>query len=409
MTDADSFETAVGISGIWPEPPTLWSFSSLEEAALCPRRYALRRASYPDLWDRPGYPERVSEAALVGAAVHEGVEAVLRALSQAGCTSLAEAKAVEVIRHLGGYSEIATHALNGQMGKLESNPRMQPRVDRLRQRTGSRLTEIRQAIQTLVSRSPLSPHRPEADTVRPAAHRLDGRLTAGTHPEATLSAREDRFTGRIDLVAVYPEHTDIVDFKTGDHSERHERQVQLYGLLWLLDDVANPDRRPIRSLTLGYVDGVRAVAPPDDWDALRSGLREEILAADDAVRKRWPPASPAAHCWHCPVRQLCDEYWESTFVNRDPEAILTDAAVKVLSRHGPSSWHGTLVPDGTTVLLRSSTEDAVFELEREVRILDLVVAKAEDFEGQVLTLTHSSEVFGLVDGVQRGACNSAIG
>ena len=394
MTDADSFGTAVGITGIWPEPPTFWSFSALDEVALCPRRYALSRASYLDLWDRPGYPERVSEAALLGTVIHEGVEVVLRELNQAGCDSLAEARAVEVIRWLGGYSEIATHALNEQLGKLELNPRMLPRVDRLRQRASSRLTEMRRAIQTLVSRSPLSLRKPGTDRVLHAEHRFDGRLTVGTHPEVTLCAREDRFTGRVDLVAVYPEHADIVDFKTGSHSERHERQLQLYGLLWLLDDVANPDGRPIRSLTLGYVDDVRAVSLPDDWEALRIELREEILTADDLVRRRRPPASPGVHCWHCPVRQLCDEYWESTFVCRDPGSVITDAAVRVLSRHGPSSWNGTLVPEGTTVLLRTSTEDVMFELDREIRILDLVVAEAEDLDGLILTLTHSSEIFG---------------
>ena len=31
MTEPDSFETAIGVSGAWPKPPTLWSFSSLEE------------------------------------------------------------------------------------------------------------------------------------------------------------------------------------------------------------------------------------------------------------------------------------------------------------------------------------------------------------------------------------------
>ena len=165
-------------------------------------------------------------------------------------------------------------------------------------------------------------------------------------------------------------------------------------MLWLLDDVANPDGRPIRSLTLGYVDDVRAVSLPDDWEALRIELREEILTADDLVRRRRPPASPGVHCWHCPVRQLCDEYWESTFVCRDPGSVITDAAVRVLSRHGPSSWNGTLVPEGTTVLLRTSTEDVMFELDREIRILDLVVAEAEDLDGLILTLTHSSEIFG---------------
>ena len=118
MTEPDSFETAINVSGSWPTPPTLWSFSALEEVALCPRRYALKRASYPDLWDRPGYPERVREASLVGVVVHEGVQIVLLALSRAGCASLAEEKAVEVVRRLGGYSEIATRALDAHLEKL---------------------------------------------------------------------------------------------------------------------------------------------------------------------------------------------------------------------------------------------------------------------------------------------------
>ena len=28
--------------------------------------------------------------------------------------------------------------------------------------------------------------------------------------------------------------------------------------------------------------------------------------------------STSAECWHCPVRQMCDEYWRSAFVDRDP-------------------------------------------------------------------------------------------
>ncbi|MXZ55226.1 MAG: PD-(D/E)XK nuclease family protein, partial [Gammaproteobacteria bacterium] len=224
MTEPDSFKTAVNVSGSWPKPPTLWSFSALEEVKQCPRRYALKRASYPDLWDRPGYPERVSEAGIVGVVVHEGVQVVLLALNRAGCASLADAKAVQVIRQLGGYTEIATEALDAHLEQLTPNPRMSSQVDRLRQRLGHRCAEMRQAIQALVSQSPIIRTKPDVVGARSADHPVSSRLAVGTHPEATLVAQADRFTGRLDLLAVHPEHADIIDFKTGEHSQRHTRQ-----------------------------------------------------------------------------------------------------------------------------------------------------------------------------------------
>ena len=398
MTEPGSFETAINVSGSWPKPPTLWSFSALEEVELCPRRYALKRASYPDLWDRPGYPERVSEAGIVGVVVHEGVQVVLLALNQAGCASLAEEKAVQVVRRLGGFGEIASRALDAHLRRLATNPRMSSQVDRLRQRLENRYAEMRQAIQALVSQSPIIHTTPDVARARSADHPISSssRLAVGTHPEATLVAEADRFTGRIDLVAVHPDHVDIIDFKTGKHSKRHTRQLQLYGLLWLLDEAANPNRLPVRSLTLAYVNDRATVPAPDDWEALRTRLQEEIAAADDLVRQRPPVASPSAECWHCPVRQMCDEYWRSAFVVRDPGVVVTDAEVRILSRNGPTSWRGALAVDGTEVLLRTN-HDGSLHPGKTVRILDLLASKSEDFDGLILTLTQGSEVFGPVD------------
>lgn len=396
MTEPDSFETAINVSGSWPTPPTLWSFSALEEVAACPRRYALKRASYPDLWSRPGYPERVSEAGLIGVVVHEAVQIVLMALNRAGCASLADEKAVAVVRRLGGYSELATRALDTHLEKLTPNPRMSVQVDRLRQRLGHRCAEMRQAIQALVSQSPIIHTKPDEVGARSADRPVSSLLAVGTHPEATLVAQADRFTGRLDLLAVHPEHVDIIDFKTGEHSKRHTRQLQLYGLLWLLDKAANPNRLPVRSLTLAYVNDRTTVAIPDDWEALRTKLQEEIAAADDLVRQRPPRASPSAECWHCPVRQMCDEYWRSAFVDRDPGVIVTDAEIRILSSNGPTSWRGTMGVDGTDVLLRTNHE-ASLQPGETVRILDLLASKSEDFDGLILTLTQGSEVFGPVD------------
>lgn len=396
MTEPDSFKTAINVSGSWPTPPTLWSFSALEEVAVCPRRYALKRASYPDLWSRPGYPERVSEASLVGVVVHEAVQIVLMALNRAGCASFADEKAVAVVRRLGGYSELATRALDTHLEKLTPNPRMSVQVDRLRQRLGHRCAEMRQAIQALVSQSPIIHTKPDEVGARSADRPVSSLLAVGTHPEATLVAQADRFTGRLDLLAVHPEHVDIIDFKTGEHSKRHTRQLQLYGLLWLLDKAANPNRLPVRSLTLAYVNDRTTVAIPDDWEALRTKLQEEIAAADDLVRQRPPRASPSAECWHCPVRQMCDEYWRSAFVDRDPGVIVTDAEIRILSSNGPTSWRGAMGVDGTDVLLRTNHE-ASLQPGETVRILDLLASKSEDFDGLILTLTQGSEVFGPVD------------
>jgi hypothetical protein len=163
-----------------------------------------------------------------------------------------------------------------------------------------------------------------------------------------------------------------------------------------LDGNANPDQLPVGSLALGYVEGVREVALPSDWAALRDGLREQIAAADSLVRERLPPATPSVECWHCPVRHMCDEYWDSSFTSREDGSVFTDAEVRILSRNGPTSWIGTLTRDDSHVLLRTRVDGASLPTDCDVRVLDLVAAEAEDLDGLILTLTHNSEVFGPV-------------
>ena len=54
MTTMDTFDTRVeAADGQWPTPPKWMSYSSLNEAELCPRRWALRRATYPEIWAAP--------------------------------------------------------------------------------------------------------------------------------------------------------------------------------------------------------------------------------------------------------------------------------------------------------------------------------------------------------------------
>lgn len=85
-------------------PPNYWSYSSLKEIGECPRRYALERASYPDLWVGRGYPSLPTAPALFGNVVHGALEIVVKALTQAGVDSPQTLQATEVLRRLGGLT-----------------------------------------------------------------------------------------------------------------------------------------------------------------------------------------------------------------------------------------------------------------------------------------------------------------
>src|SRR2546426_514135 len=104
---SDEFSTTVrGVRGVWPSLPKTWSYSSLAEAEECPRRWMLKRASYPNIWAGKGYPPRPNLPALVGDVVHRVLEMILLAMHSERCASLADPCAANVLRSLSGYSAL---------------------------------------------------------------------------------------------------------------------------------------------------------------------------------------------------------------------------------------------------------------------------------------------------------------
>jgi PD-(D/E)XK nuclease superfamily len=281
------------------------------------------------------------------------------------------------------------------MASLNGNPRMSSQADRLRERLKRRIPDMRRSIQALVSRMAIAtddaPSSPPPSQTLTADSRT--RLGPGVHPEATLRADRDRFTGRVDLLTVHRDRADIVDFKTGAPTDHHAAQVVLYGLLWMLDTVANPDGIPVGSLTLAYISGEQDVPAPTDWDVTRRVLAEQIASADDAVVEVPPQARPSTECQRCPVRHICEEYWTSAYVTREAGAAFVDSEVVVLSRNGPKSWSSRLVHDSRKVLLRTTTEDENLEAGQRLRVLDAAVGEVEDESWTVLTVTTGSELY----------------
>lgn len=66
-----------GGDGHWALEPDWFSYSSFRELEACPRRWMLRRASFPAVWDRHGYPEVPYLASLRGDVVHRALEQIV--------------------------------------------------------------------------------------------------------------------------------------------------------------------------------------------------------------------------------------------------------------------------------------------------------------------------------------------
>jgi RecB family exonuclease len=395
-----TFTSRVGEEGEWPGLPEHWSFSTLTEVESCPLRYSLRRAAYAaGGLGGSGYPDKTSEAALIGTVTHAAVERVVRVLRGVADVSNPQA-VIEALRAVGGYSAIIDQCISSTEAQLALNPRMSERSARLGASLRRRAPEIRGVVQRLVSRmSPLrfSDHpEPRVSESRAAQRR---RLPLGPIPEAKLQADGQRFKGQVDLLTVKPDAADIVDFKTGSADEYHAEQVTLYGLLWILDEQANPDRSPVGTMTVAYAGSETDVPHPSDWGEVESTLLSRISAADDSISGT-PTARLSDACSWCPVRHMCEAYWNSDHSGTG-DWTFGDAEVEMLSRNGALSWNVRLVGAEGEALLRTTSEEVSFDSGATIRVLDVMRERqvADDGVSEVIVLTTlaSSETFEVLD------------
>ena len=159
MSEPRTFDPGVSNSvAVLPDAPDVWSYSSLKAVETCPRRYVLSRSRYPDLWDRSGYPEVPSAAALFGDVVHDSLEVIVRALANHGCTSASGPEAIAVLKDLGGYSKVVKTMLAKRLTRLDGNPRLAAGGrERLQDQLEHRIPEAREEVQHYLHRMTLTP------------------------------------------------------------------------------------------------------------------------------------------------------------------------------------------------------------------------------------------------------------
>lgn len=425
MTSEDAFDSGVEAGcGEWPTPPEWMSYSSLHEAELCPRRWALRRATYPEIWDRRGYPDMPSLPALVGDITHNALEKILAEVVRHGCSSPASACAVEALKGLGGYTSVISEIADLRLQEFVDNPRARDRMARLKTAIRRRVPEMRHRVQAVLSRSALEPVQGAVGLPAPpngvgGAAVGGGRRTPlepGSHPEVPLRAAAIRWVGRVDLLTVATNATTIVDYKTGAVDESHYEQLRIYALIWYRDTDLNPSGARASSLTIAYpTEDVGVEVPTEDQLEL---LERELQARSETVRvdlrARPPEARPsAALCPTCPVRQLCEEYWTflgggglSSTISGMPGPLWGDLEVQLEARNGPRSWwavvtRGTELGASERIVLRTPTESPPFVSGKYARVVNGAIGRDEDSGIPIVTITSNSELFLLTEEMQR--------
>ena len=384
----------------WPDAPQDISVTALTEIEACPRRWALRCADYPALWERRGYPPRVHTGALLGNVVHLALDTIIGELTRAHCPSVKDTAAIEVMRTLGGYTHVLDNCIERVIDRLRVNPRAQRHLEFFARFVRTRIPHLRTTVQSMLSRTRLETGESRGYGSSSGFRRP---LTTGTYSELEVRAKRIGWKGKVDLLAISPEACEITDFKTGTPSVAHRFQIAVYALLWTLDKERNPRGRSADRLILAYDSGEVEIPVPNSHGlkALEQELVQRRAAARAAVSQSPPKARPApSHCSSCEVRQLCEEYWTSGVQRKrydeDRRTYFGDFEVTITARHGPSSWDARFEfpEDRLQAVVRTTAGDEL-KIGDRFRLLDgaMLVDEENPYQPAVVTLGATSEIF----------------
>lgn len=298
-----------------PSSPTHWSWTSLSQWRVCPRQWWLLRAKYA-FTSNGRYPIRLGSDGLRGQIIHDALE-VFRT----------EAQPFDAYRYL-------RRRLGEKLRELDEN---NPRVDSGKLAASVSLDRCCAEFFDQVRRLP------EADNKtarRDPQSRPSASITAPNNAqEFTIMTSDPALTGRIDLV----KESELIDYKTGDPSHDHADQIRFYAFLWWLRYGELP-----AGLELRYAAESVSVTLPNHQELIETErtIRCELdaIARDLANARVAPAARPSkSTCQYCPVRQLCNEYWESPLTQplryppdntAEGKAVFVDAELAEL----PTTW-----------------------------------------------------------------------
>jgi PD-(D/E)XK nuclease superfamily len=397
----------------WRPAPEWMNFHYLRRAERCPRSAALRYARYAELWDKNGYPDKPTIAALTGTVVHASIARIVRTFAASGCTDINDPRCVAVLRQLGGYTRVLGEVIAKLVESLAGNPRfasvrefsltnLQNRIPRLREELQLQLGNIVWLPESDVLSTE---NRQNQKSNHTSPVRLP--LRRGTHFEVEVRYFSLKWRGVIDLIDVGETECRIKDFKTGTPSDDHVLQLQLYALLWLHDSELNPDGLPASKLSLCYPTGEKQIAvSSQDLNQLAKSLETRTQKVRASVTGNTARANLTAdNCPDCDVRHLCTEYWTVSRAlppNLDAATKpFDDIEVVLKTRKGERTWVAECqisnqVKRKTLVLLRWTTRNfALLESikpDTTVRLTGAMLTIGPEFDTPVINCIYSTDL-----------------
>jgi len=395
----------------WPIPPTEMSVSLLYEIEDCPHKWALERADYPQLWGRRGYPSRIHLPGITGTIIHSSVEKIMSELVKAGCSSMRDEQVIDVMRSLGGYTTVIRSYIEQAVEEYKGNPRTEPILDPIHSSLLTSISDIRSKVQFMLGQMNLDKVGAPA-TKYPAANSVKkrGPLPYGIHPEVDMYVPELQLKGRADLVILTDSFCELVDFKTGEHNDRHEFQMRTYALLWYKDSVLNPTSRTVDKLTLSYLHESVDVSVP---------AGHSLGTFEHEIIQRWnrclsafcispPSPRPDIHkCKFCDVRHLCEKHWNISIgdgcVPQAGKTDFIDVEITLKQQLSQMSWTvivdaGNYLRPGIPAVLRIPPNHYLAQCTQptdRLRILNagMFLDTVQEQSSPILTLNSVSEAY----------------
>ena len=371
----------------------IWSASTLNEVEECPKRFALRRANFPEIWSRAGFPNRISAAQVKGIVVHEVVSMIMNSVQIS--SELPEICIMSFLKERGGYLELLKITLEKELLSASSNPRAELMIESIRREVLADLSELRGQVQYFVKES--INKVPGINTRLDNLEINDKASTTFQIPpinsEYKIVDSEFPIEGYLDLLLTNEDIDHIIDYKTSKtiHDEYWD-QLSLYAWLW------NRSAKNLRKgdCRIEVISGANLsesrVIKIEDLPTIQINVLDRIQSAEQSITGEIAAKPSIDSCKFCAVKVLCNPYWNMN-ENQSTEAKWSDMRIKTMGNLGGNAWSVSILSDDTpAMLIVGDRDDGSIEIGQEFRLLNAY--KNEDEEtGVVIRLSQNSEIF----------------
>ncbi len=284
----------------WADPPAMWSSTSFDEIETCPRRWQLLRSGWGSL-DR--FPVRPHPAAVEGQIVHNALDRLTRACGRRGNPLFGSAEFEAALSDAAFFPGFARAVTEVQL-QFATHPRPGP------------VFRLRASAEELANRAVRmfrEQYKPAGLVTLKAAERVtdtpadvNGLLRQKQAlSEVKLTHPFLPFLGILDRVQHTGEGVEIVDFKTGKRSARHQHQLLRYALLWW----RKTGDMPIR-VSAQYFDGILSwPVTSEALESVEADLTMKLRLLTDTLAEHPAVAKPGPDCRSCQVRARCSAGW----------------------------------------------------------------------------------------------------